>query len=135
MIVVIDANAGLEVALNREDGERFKAILADSDLVIAPDTYPSEITNAAWKYRVFSNVDQERCEEVIDYCLDLVDDYIDTRGFCREVFAESARTRHPAYYLFYLVLARRNGASLLTRDRKMATIAKELNIDVIGSKS
>lgn len=132
MIVVLDASAALEIALNRDDAKNFRAVLADSDVVLAPSTFPPEITNAIWKYRVFSDLDQGMCEAAIDYCLDLVDDYIDTKEFCREVFAESVRSRHPAYDLFYLVLARRNGAAILSKDKKMAGLAKELKIEVLG---
>jgi predicted nucleic acid-binding protein len=132
MIVVLDASAALEIALNNPDGKRFRSLLSDSDVVIAPDIFPSEITNALWKYRVFSNVEQTKCEAAIDYCLDLVDDYIDTKDICREAFSESASRKHPAHDLFYLILARRNGASLLSKDRKMAKMGKAMNIEIIG---
>jgi predicted nucleic acid-binding protein len=135
MIVVLDASAALEIALNREDSKRFRMILAESDVVIAPNTFPLEITNAIWKYRVFSSVDQDKCEIAINYCLDLVDDYIETKDICREVFSESVNHKHPAYDLFYLILARRNSASILSKDKKMIKIAKEMRIDVIGIKS
>jgi predicted nucleic acid-binding protein len=68
----------------------------------------------------------------IAYCLDLIDDYIDTSELCFEALAESLRLKHPAYDLFYLVAARRNNAILIPRDKKLAKIAKEMNILVKG---
>jgi len=77
MIIVLDASAAIEIALNKESGNSFRELLLNSDLVIAPDTFPSEITNVFWKYAYHSNMEKDKCEKGIDYCLDLVDDYID----------------------------------------------------------
>jgi Predicted nucleic acid-binding protein, contains PIN domain len=134
MIIVLDASAAMEVALNKEYGKQFKELLKKSEIVIAPDTFPSEITNSFWKYSFYSELSPDKCEKGIEYCLDLVDDYINTRTLCREVFSESIKRGHPAYDLFYLVLARRNNASILTRDKKMKKIANEMKINVIGKK-
>lgn len=128
MIVVLDASAALEIALDRAYGRHFKDILKTSDLVIAPDTYPSEIANAFWKYGTRGELPVDRCEKGIRYCLNLIDDYRWSKDLCGEVFAEAMRTRHPAYDLFYLVLARRNNAGILTRDKKIMHLAKEMRI-------
>jgi hypothetical protein len=45
VIIVLDAGAAIEIALNREHGNTFREILRNSDLVIAPNIFPSEITN------------------------------------------------------------------------------------------
>lgn len=134
MIAVLDASAAIEIALNKEWGEVFKDHLRVADVVIAPNTFPSEITNAFWKYNRFDALPIEKCGKGIDYCLDLVDDYIDTKDLCREVLGESTKRKHPAYDMFYLVLARRNDASLLTRDKKMMKMAKEMNIAVAAPR-
>ncbi len=132
MIAVLDASAAIEVALNNEYAAVFREALSTADIVIAPDTYPSEITNVFWKYARFSEIEQATCEKGIDYCLDLVDDYIVTKNLCREVFLESINTRHSSYDVFYLVAARRHNAVLLTRDKQMIQIAKELKIKVLA---
>lgn len=130
MIAVLDASAAIEIALSRESSILFQELLSGSDLVIAPDTYPSEITNVFWKYASFAEIEQEKCEKGIDYCLDLIDDYIDTRSICREVFLESVNTGHSAYDIFYLVVARRHNAILITKDKKMIRTAKQLKIRI-----
>jgi predicted nucleic acid-binding protein len=130
MIIVLDASAAVEIALNKADSHRFRELLMQSELVLAPDIFPSEITNTFWKYALYSGLPGEKCEKGIDYCMDLVDDYINTRSLCREVFAESVKTKHPAYDLFYLILARRNNACILTKDKKMIEVARKLNIKV-----
>jgi predicted nucleic acid-binding protein len=135
MIAVLDASAAIEIAINKTSGALLKETLLKADLVLAPDIFPSEITNAFWKYGTFSNLPADKCEKGIAYCLDLIDDYINTKELCFEALAESLRIKHPAYDLFYLVAARRNNAVLITRDKKLATIAKEMNILIKGISS
>jgi predicted nucleic acid-binding protein len=132
MIVVLDASAAIEIALQKESAKFFQDILLNSDLVIAPDTFPSEITNVFWKYGFYSDMEKEKCEKGIDYCLDLIDDYIDTKSICREVFFESMNNEHSSYDIFYLVVARRHNAGIITKDKKMITTAKKLKIKVLG---
>ena len=134
-IIVLDASAALEIALNKKDSHRFRESLLQAGLVLAPDTFPSEITNTFWKYGLYSHLPSEQCQRGIDYCLDLVDDYIDTRDLCSEVFAESVKAKHPAYDLFYLIVARRHNASILTKDKKMIRLATELQIKTTGNIS
>lgn len=49
---------------------------------------------------------------------------------CREVFAESIKNRHPSYDLFYLIVARRHNAAILSIDKKMKSIAREMKIKI-----
>jgi len=128
MILVIDASAAVEIALDREKSCGFSDMVCQADLVLAPDIFSSEITNVFWKYTKLTGMPKELSEKGIAFCIDLVDDFIETKTLCREVFAEAIRTGHPAYNLFYLIVARRQGALVLTRDKKMRQLAKTMNI-------
>jgi predicted nucleic acid-binding protein len=131
MIIVVDASAAIEMALNLESADLFRSVIERADIVIAPDTYPSEICNVFWKYRTYNDLDSIKCEKGIDYCIDLIDDYIETKFLCREVFGESIKNNHPVYDVFYLVLARRHNAMLITKDKKMTKIALEMKLSLI----
>ena len=133
MTVVVDASAAIEIALNTESARALRETLDDSELVLAPDTYPAEVTNVFWKYARFSNIPGEKCQIGISYCLDLVDDYINTQHICREVFSESLRSKHSAYDMFYLIVARRNDAVVVTRDRKLIETARLLGVETVGT--
>ncbi len=130
MIIVLDASAAVEIALQRQCSSSFREILRNADLVIAPDTFPSEITNVFWKYASYAGMPIDQCEKGVDYSIDLIDDYIETKSMCREVFSESIRSIHAAYDLFYLVIARRYNAMILSKDQKMREIAKGLQIRI-----
>lgn len=100
MTIVLDASAAIEIALNRKYAKKFKEYLSVADIVIAPETFYSEITNTFWKYANAQELDTSECENGILGCIDLVDDYITTRDMCKEVFSESTKMRHPAYDIF-----------------------------------
>ena len=132
MILILDASAAIEIALNMKNAEAFKNSCMEADIILAPDIYPSEITNVFWKYRIFSNLDLIKCEKGIEYCIALIDDFVDTRSLCNEVYAEAIKYKHPAYDIFYLIAARRNNAKLLTCDKKLKNIAIEMGVKLIA---
>ena len=130
MTVVVDAGAAIEIALDKEFASQFQEIIKEADLVLAPDTFPAEVTNVFWKYAAFSGFPINKCQSGISFCLDLVDDYVSVRYLCHEVFSESFRSKHSAYDIFYLIVARRSDASILTRDRGMSGTAMQLGVKV-----
>lgn len=131
MIVVLDASAAVEVVLGMADASKFREVLMRSDVVLAPNTFASEVCNVFWKYHVFSDLSSELCQQHIENCLVLVDDLVDTAAMCREVFNESAKHTHPVYDVFYLVLARRQGAAIITKDKKMRKLAEQMGVNTL----
>lgn len=120
--------------MHRDAASIFQRHIDEADVVLAPDTYPAEITNVFWKYGHLAELPQDTCQKGISYCLDLVDDYIGTQHLCREVFSESIRSKHSAYDIFYLIVARRNDAVILTRDSRMIDAAHVLGVEVAGGR-
>jgi len=48
-----------------------------------------------------------------------------------ESLHEALRLNHPVYDLYFLVLARRNGATLLTVDEKLKRLALDCGVSVL----
>ncbi|MEO8049552.1 MAG: hypothetical protein ABI833_03980 [Acidobacteriota bacterium] len=48
MKIVLDANCAIEIALNKKEGDRLKALLDESDAVLAPDLLFPEFVNTLW---------------------------------------------------------------------------------------
>ena len=131
MIIVLDASAALEIALNNTESDRFAEIISNAKLVIAPDIYPSEVVNAFWKYAAYSDMDEDKFKSGIDYCIDLIEDFIPTKFLSREVFSEAINHQHPSYDIFYAVIARRNDAILVSKDKKLKKIAKIMGVKTV----
>ena len=106
--------------------------LLDAALVLAPDTYASEITNVFWKYHVYSGLPGQACLAGIEFCLAVVDEYISSVQLCRETFFEASKTEHPVYNMLYLIVARRHHAGLLTKDKKLAELAFQSGVRVVS---
>ena len=131
MTVVLDTSAAIEVAIGGPSAGEIKTRLESADVVVVPDTFISEVTNVLWKYRKFSGFTEEKCLLAIEFCIGLVDVTITSRDIWRESFFEGAKNSHSTYDMFYLVAARRNMATLLTKDKKLREIAKSEGIEVL----
>ena len=131
MRVVLDANAAVEVALEGKAAGLLSAVLAQSEEVIAPELLVPEIVNAVWKYHQFAEFDLGKCEKILELAVGLVDRLISHRAIYREAFALSrAQKTHVAYDMFYLALALREDALLLTLDGTLKKEAKRAGIRV-----
>jgi predicted nucleic acid-binding protein len=125
MIAVLDASAAAEIVIGRPRAEALAALVAEAEVVRAPELYANEITNLFWKYHRFGGVAAETCGAAVRSALELPDSLVPAGPMCAEVFDLACRARHPAYDLFYLVLARRESATLLTMDRALRALCRK----------
>ena len=110
MKVVLDANCAVEIALNKKEGERLKALLDESDQALAPDLLVPEFVNTVWKYHQFDQLSPELFDEAL------------TRS--------RAQKTRAAYDMFYLALALREDATLLTLDTTLKKEARRAGLRV-----
>jgi predicted nucleic acid-binding protein len=128
----LDASAAIELILSRPAAEELSEFVSEAELVLAPDLYVAEVSNALWKHAKASG-DSEGYTELLDDAVLLADDVIDSVSLYREAFALSAKYQHPVYASLYLVVARRNSATVLTVDRRLRSLATTLGLDVSPS--
>ena len=50
--------------------------------------------------------------------------------YAKEVLEEGIKNNHPIYDMYYVVLARKSNATLITNDQALAKICEELSIKV-----
>ena len=131
MSIVIDASAAVGVVLAIPGAEIFAEPLDRAELVMAPDLFTAEVCNAFWKYRKAGLLPLTRCEQALEQALGLADHLDSSIALHREAFALAVRHLHPVYDTLYLVLARRNNSTLLTMDRRLAVLARKLEIEVV----
>lgn len=131
MSLVIDASAAVAIVLAMPGAEIFSDPLDQAELVMSPDLFIAEVSNTCWKYRRADLLSLERCEHALGQALALPDHLEASTGLHREAFALAVRHLHPVYDALYLVLARRNNATLLTMDRRLAALARKIEIDVM----
>ncbi len=119
MKVVLDASAAMAVAQKYSPSQLDKA-----SQVLVPDVFVAEITNAVWKLFHFQKFSQADAEHILDRALFLPDVIVPASNLYRDAFALARSTGHPAYDMFYLALAKEEGATIWTLDktfRKLVT--------------
>lgn len=132
MIIVLDASAGMEIALDRSRAEVFNKKLLAASKVIAPDLYKIEVANVIWKYVKANLLEKARANKTLKLAQNLVDEFIDIAENNEETMNESIRIGHSTYDLLYFTLARRYSATLLTLDIKLKKIAENAGIEVLS---
>lgn len=131
MKAILDTNCALEIALNKTDASRLKSLLETSDAVLAPDLIIPEYVNALWQLHRLGRLSLALCHEAIELLLDLVGTFVPSQEIYRDAFALSrAQKTRAAYDMFYLALALREDAVLLTLDGTLKKEAKRAGVRV-----
>lgn len=126
-----DVSAMVHMAFDDSIGAALCKSLDFEDRLCAPDLYAFEATNVFWKYGQANQLSHGQAQELLRLVLEAIDLYFPVGELYEEVLNESVRLSHPAYDVFYLVLARRLGAKLVTCDRRLSNLALSCGIDVV----
>ncbi|MEO5925926.1 MAG: type II toxin-antitoxin system VapC family toxin [Bryobacteraceae bacterium] len=125
MILVLDASAAIATLSSGA------TILEDSDAVYVPDLFVAEVTNIVWKQHRFGQLDLEACETTLDQLLRMPDVVVPSGTIFRAAFHLARTSGHSAYDMFYIALARREDATLFTKDKALRKLAQQYKIDVV----
>lgn len=130
-MIVLDCNAAINIALGTPDGKGLAALLLDGERTIAPSLFHAEMAHALASYIRSGALSRSDAIAVGDGCVSLVDQFVDDARLWHEALAESNSLGHSSYDMFYLVLARRNAATLFTLDKKLQKVALKANVDCV----
>jgi len=131
MIIVLDANAGIEIILNRPKSFHLKKYITNSQKVISSDLYKAEITNTLWQYIKAGFLTKDKGINLLRLANELVDEFYDISDYNNESLVESVRLNHSSYDMLYFTLARRTGAVLLTLDKKLWALSEKEGVDTL----
>ncbi len=131
MNVVLDASAAFAIAMGRSGAPVFKKALSEAKHIYAPLLYESEVTQVCWKNYRAGLMDEENAKKTLVEVLQLVHQFIDPVDSVLESLHEAIRLDHSAYDMFYLTLARRKAATLLTSDKKLYDLCKSQGVDAV----
>jgi len=131
MKIILDVSAAFAITTESPNSEKHLKALEKADQVLAPDLFYSESTNAAWKYHHIDDLPINLCLILADKAIRLVDTFFPSELLWQEALELAGKLAHPAYDCFYLVLAQREKASLLTMDKRLLKLAQDLDIEVI----
>ena len=131
MIIVLDASAGIEIALDRGNASLYNSYILGASKIITSNLYKAETSNVIWKYVKAKLLLKDKALLTYKFCEDIIDEFVDLSENVEEAISESMRLNHSTYDLFYFTLARRHGAILITLDKKLNEMAIENGIEIV----
>jgi len=127
----MDASAAVEIALDGRHSETLSALTGAAEEVLAPELLLVEAVNTIWKYHRFEKLGVDKCERALKFITRLVPVLVSHAELYAEAFLLSrAEPRRAAYGMFYLALAQREDAVLLTMDQtlKKETVRRRIRV-------
>ncbi len=131
-MIVIDCCAAVEIAKKTARGNALRTLMMNGEEAIAPDLFACEVANTAWKLCSFGHKNIDEGRRLAKSALAQVDDLVPTNEYYEEAFTEACRYGHPVYDFFYLLLAKRNNATLFTVDKKLVALCEEMGVNVVA---
>ena len=128
-MVVLDASAGIGIVCKDPVLLGFKSLIFEDEKIVAPALYEAEVGSIFSNYHLGGYIDADLAKSYAAKAVGLIDEFVDMQEMVAEATREACRLRHSAYDMFYLVLARRRGATLLTLDKRLAKLADEAGVE------
>ena len=129
MTLVVDASVATKWALDEEGSKRANALRNEPDL-IAPALIAAEVGNALWKAVRYRSVPKREALAAMGAFLAPFDHLVpseDLRGRALELAMD---LDHPIYDCFYIALAERENAPLITADERQLAVARKAKVKV-----
>ena len=114
---VVDASVAAKWLAPEPDSPLAEALLDDE--LIAPDLLFAEVGNILWKKYMRGEMDAAAARIGARLLLQVPVQLHDSASLLADALTLALQLRHPAYDCFYLALARRVDAPLVTADRRL----------------
>lgn len=134
-MIVLDTSAALAISMGLEIGDALQLLKLDDEEIIAPSLLHSEVSQALTKYVRGEHLSLEEAIACGRDAILLVDRFVDDSSLWIEATSESLRLQHSSYDMFYLVLARREGATLFTLDQRLQNLCANNGVNCISLES
>lgn len=121
MTLVVDASVLAAIALDERLGSIAQDVVA-GEAVIAPDLVLAELANVVWKNVRRKRLPRREAPDVLESALDLIDRLHTLASLQDAAFGLALLRDHPAYDCYYVALAQREGAPLVTADARLARV-------------
>ena len=118
-MIVLDACALVDMARQTDEGLALQQLMLCNEKAISCDLVRAEVASVFRKLARAEGLALAEAERYCNEALALVDEFYPIDDLQSEALRESVRLDHSTYDMFYFVLARRAGGTLLTLDRRL----------------
>lgn len=133
MSLVVDASVAAKWVLPESDSDKAENLRRTGETLIAPTLIVAEIGNAVWKRAVRGEMSSAEAVDAVETATALLASLVPVEQLAARAIELSISLRHPIYDCFYLALAEREGAPIITADAKLLGAAKKMK-GVAGRK-
>lgn len=130
MTLVVDASVAVKWVLPEPGSDQAAALRNEEPDVIAPSLVVAEIGNALWKSALRKDLERSQALDGLRIATAHFSRLIGIEDLAADAMAFAVDGRHPIYDCFYLALARRENAALITADEDMIAAARKAKIKV-----
>jgi predicted nucleic acid-binding protein len=124
--LVVDACVAAQWVLPEAHSDRAKALLLGGESIIAPDLVYAEIGNAIWKRAVQGELSPAIAADALATATALFTALVPMAELAARAIDIAIKLKHPIYDCFYIALAEREDAALITTDKRFLGIGKSL---------
>ena len=131
MKLVLDASSAIRASLHPEAEDELLNMISASSPVMSPELFVAEVTSGLWKHVNAGHITVDGAIARLARALRLVQRRVPLNELAEEALREAVARRHSVYDMFYVVLARREEAALLTLDARLRKVAEAMRVAVI----
>lgn len=124
--LVLDASAVVRIIEGSAQAIELHDTVLNADLVLAPELMLTEVANALWRLQRAGQLAADGLQRRLSRAAELVDHIEPDRTLQAEALALATHLDHPVYDCLYLVLARREVATLVSADQKLLNLASQV---------
>jgi predicted nucleic acid-binding protein len=128
--LVVDASVASKWVLPEPDSEQAERLRETGEELIAPSLVLAEVGNAVWKRAIRGELSQVDAAMAVRTAAALFSSLYPMEQFALRATELAVELRHPIYDCFYLALAEREAAVLVTADARMLASAKRAKVKV-----
>jgi predicted nucleic acid-binding protein len=125
---VVDASVAAKWVLPESDSDRAVALRGNGEDMIAPSLILAEIGNALWKSAQRGEVSKSDAVRALAAAAAHLTTLVAIDELAESATALAIDLRHPIYDCFYLALAQRENAAIITADERMLAAARKARI-------
>jgi predicted nucleic acid-binding protein len=129
LTLVIDASVAVKWVLPEAGSERALALRNAPDHLIAPTQVMAEVANAIWKYAKRGDLSSADAIAAVRMAAGPLARLVPLNELIEPSLEMAVRFRHPVYDCFYLAVAMREAAPLITADATQFELARQARIE------
>lgn len=128
MTLIVDASVAVKWVLPEADSNKATLLRASDTDIIAPSLVIAEIGNAIWKSAMRGDMNATDAQHTLKIAVAHYHRLLPVEDLMAAALAFATDLRHPIYDCFYLALAEREAATLITADARLQAAAKKTKI-------